>query len=128
MTTFPAFTVGKVGDIWTRTVTEFSMDRLPTGEVTIRVEYSGINYKDGLASTEAGRVARISPLVPGVDLAGVVVASTSDAVAVGAHVIVHGYDLGVAHHGGFAGYARVPASWVVPMPATLTSKQAMMIV
>lgn len=127
MTTFPAFTVGKVDDRWTRSVTELSTEQLPVGEVTIRVEYSGVNYKDGLASTEAGRVARISPLVPGIDLAGVVVESASALVAVGAHVLVHGYDLGVAHHGGFAGLARVPAAWVVPMPAGLTSKQAMMI-
>ncbi len=127
MTTFPAFTVGKIDEHWTRQVTELSTEQLGPGEVTIRVEYSGINYKDGLAGTEAGRVARISPLVPGIDLAGVVVESSSADVAVGAHVLVHGYDLGVAHHGGYAGMARVPAAWVVPMPSDLTSKQAMMI-
>ncbi len=130
MSTFPAFTVGRVDDLWTRSVTQMSTDDLASGaagEVLIRVEYSGINYKDGLASTEKGRVARIDPLIPGVDLAGIVLESSSDDVVVGEHVIVHGYDLGVAHHGGFAGEARVPADWVVPMPGGLSSKQAMMI-
>ena len=130
MSTFPAFTVGRIDDRWTRSVTEMSTADLasgPAGEVLIRVEYSGINYKDGLASTEKGRVARIDPLIPGVDLAGIVLESSSDDVVVGEHVIVHGYDLGVAHHGGFAGEARVPADWVVPMPGDLSSKQAMMI-
>jgi acrylyl-CoA reductase (NADPH) len=130
VSTFPAFTVGRIDDRWTRSVTEMSTDDLasgPAGEVLIRIEYSGINYKDGLASTEKGRVARIDPLIPGVDLAGIVLESSSDDVVVGEHVIVHGYDLGVAHHGGFAGEARVPADWVVPMPGGLSSKQAMMI-
>ena len=127
MSSFPAFTVGKVDDRWTRAVSALSVDDLPAGEVLIRVEHSCINYKDGLASTEAGRVARIDPLVPGVDLAGVVLESSSPDVAAGDRVIVHGYDLGVAHHGGYAGQARVPASWVVPMPAGLSSTQAMMI-
>ena len=85
----------------------------------IEVEFSGINYKDGLASTESGKIARINPLVPGVDLAGRVVESADPAVAVGSSVIAHGYDIGVAHHGGYATHARVPAGWVVPMPAAL---------
>jgi len=127
MSTFPAFTVGKVDDRWTRSVTNLSTDDLPAGEVLIRVEHSCINYKDGLASSETGRVARIDPLVPGVDLAGVVLESSAAGVAVGDRVIVHGYDLGVAHHGGYAGQARVPAGWVVPMPDGLSSTQAMMI-
>jgi acrylyl-CoA reductase (NADPH) len=127
MTSFSAFTVGRIEDVWSRSVTEMTTDQLGEGGVLIRVDYSGINYKDGLASTESGRIARISPLIPGIDLAGVVVESDDDSVAVGAHVLAHGYDIGVAHHGGFAGYARVPAEWVVHMPGTLTSKQAMMI-
>ena len=70
------------------------------------------------------RVARISPLVPGVDLVGTVTASDDPTVASGSEVIVHGYDLGVAQHGGFAEFARVPASWVVPLPEGLTARQA----
>jgi acrylyl-CoA reductase (NADPH) len=127
MTTFPAFAVERSDDGWKRSVVEMSTDELPPGEVLIRVEYSGINYKDGLASTENGRVARISPLVPGIDLAGVVVESTSPRVSVGDSVIVHGNDVGVARHGGYAGMARVPADWIVRLPPTLTSRQAMLV-
>jgi acrylyl-CoA reductase (NADPH) len=127
MTTFPAFTVQQSDQGWQRSVVEMSVDDLPPGEVLIEVEYSGINYKDGLASTEKGRVARISPLVPGVDLAGTVVESSDASILVGQSVIAHGYDIGVARHGGYAGFARVPAEWVVPLPARLTTRQAMMI-
>ena len=124
---FRAFVVEKAEDGWTRTVREMAAADLPAADVLVRVRWSGINYKDGLASVESGRVARISPLVPGVDLAGEVVESSDPAFAPGDAVIVHGYDLGVAHHGGFAGLASVPAGWVVPMPDGLTARQAMMI-
>jgi len=127
MSTFRAFTVERTNDGWKRTTSEMTTDELPAGDVLIRVEYSGINYKDGLASSENGRVARISPLVPGVDLAGTVVESSSPTVSAGDSVIVHGYDLGVARHGGFAGMARVPAEWIVPLPTTMTARQAMLV-
>ncbi len=76
-----------------------------------------------------GRVARISPLVPGIDLAGTVVESTASEpeIRVGAEVLVHGYELGQSHHGGFAELARVPAGWVVPLPDGLDAKEAMVI-
>ena len=96
-----------------------------TGDVTIEVTWSGVNYKDALASRKSGKVARISPLVPGIDLAGVVVDSGSAELQAGQRVLVHGYDLGVAHHGGFSEYARVPGEWVVPLPAELSERQAM---
>ncbi|MGZ4280215.1 MAG: alcohol dehydrogenase catalytic domain-containing protein, partial [Solirubrobacteraceae bacterium] len=89
------------------------------------MRWSSVNYKDALATIPKGQVARISPLVPGVDLAGDVVASDDPAVAVGSEVLVTGHDLGVAHHGGWAQYARVPAAWVVPLPDGLSSRQAM---
>lgn len=108
-----------------REVRTLGPDDLGPGEVTIRVAYSGVNYKDGLATTAKGKVARLSPLIPGVDLAGEVVASDAAGWSPGAQVIVHGYDLGVAHHGGFAEYARVPADWVVPMPDGLDARAAM---
>jgi acrylyl-CoA reductase (NADPH) len=95
--------------------------------VTVRVDWSSVNYKDALAISPKGRVAQISPLVPGVDLAGEVLASDDDGVPAGRQVIVHGHDLGVAHHGGFAELARVPADWVVPLPRGLTARQAMAI-
>lgn len=124
--TFRALVAEKTGDdTVTREVREVTPDDLPAGEVTVRVEWSSVNYKDGLAVSPNGRVARISPLVPGIDLAGEIVASDAPALVVGSRVIAHGYDLGVAHHGGFAEYARVPAAWVVPLPPRLTPRQAM---
>ena len=102
-------------------------DDLPAGEVTVAVEWSSVNYKDALAVSPKGRVARISPLVPGVDLAGSVIASEAPGIDVGDEIVAHGYDLGVAHHGGFAERARVPAEWVVPLPEALTPRQAMAI-
>jgi acrylyl-CoA reductase (NADPH) len=125
--TVRAFTVGNVDGVWTRAVSELDPARLGDGDVVVEVAYSGINYKDGLASTASGRIARIDPLVPGVDLAGRVVESGSAYIAVGSNVIVHAYDLGVAHHGGFATHARVPSGWVVPMPAGLDARTAMLV-
>jgi acrylyl-CoA reductase (NADPH) len=125
MADFRAFIAEKQDDRVERGVRTLSEDDLPEGDVTVRVEYSSVNYKDGLATIPKGRVARISPLVPGVDLAGTVEASDADGIAVGDGVIVHGYDLGVAHHGGYAERARVPAEWVVPLPEGLTARQAM---
>jgi len=127
MTDVRAMLVGKVNDVWARRVETISSDDLGEGEVLIAVEYSCINYKDGLSTTEKGKVARIDPLIPGVDLAGTVVESSDASVAVGSKVIVHGNDIGVAHNGGFATMARVPAKWVIPMPAGLTTKTAMMV-
>jgi acrylyl-CoA reductase (NADPH) len=101
------------------------MSELGDGDVTIAVTWSSVNYKDALASRKSGKVARISPLVPGIDLAGTVVDSGSSQLPTGQQVLVHGYDLGVAHHGGFSEHARVPAEWVVPLPAELTDRQAM---
>jgi len=99
-------------------------DDLPAGDVTIAVDWSAVNYKDGMVTRPGNRVARISPLVPGVDLVGTVLASDDPSFAAGSEVIVHGYDLGVAHHGGFSQVARVPAGWVVPLPTGLTARQA----
>ena len=127
MTTVRAFLVGKVNDAWTRRIEDVALDALGDGDVLVKVDYSCVNYKDGLASSEKGRVARIDPLIPGVDLAGTVVESRASGIAVGTNVIVHGYDVGVAHHGGYATHARVSGAWVVPMPAGLTSKTAMMV-
>ena len=127
MTTVRALLVGKVNDVWTRRIEDIALDALGDGDVLVKVDYSCINYKDGLASSEKGRVARIDPLIPGVDLAGTVVESSVPGIATGTNVIVHGYDVGVAHHGGYATHARVSGSWVVPMPNGLSSKTAMMV-
>jgi acrylyl-CoA reductase (NADPH) len=102
-----------------------AMSELGDGDVTIAVTWSSVNFKDALASRKSGKVARISPLIPGIDLSGTVVDSGSSQLRAGQKVLVHGYDLGVAHHGGFSEHARVPAEWVVPLPAELTDRQAM---
>ena len=88
---------------------------LPPGEVTIRVAYSSVNYKDALAVTPNGGVVRDYPIVPGIDLTGEVVDSQSPDFAVGDAVLAHGYDIGTARHGGYAEYARLPADWVVAL-------------
>ncbi|QNG38737.1 acryloyl-CoA reductase [Geodermatophilaceae bacterium NBWT11] len=98
---------------------------LGDGDVVVEVHWSGVNFKDALAASPTGRVARIDPLVPGIDLAGTVLDTGRSELRVGQSVLVHGYDLGVAHHGGYAGLARVPAGWVVPLPEGLDERQAM---
>ncbi len=105
-------------------VAELGPADLPPGEVTVRVDWSAVNYKDGLATRPGNRVARTSPLVPGVDLVGTVLRSDHPDVRPGPEVVVHGHGLGVSHHGGFAEVARVPADWVVPLPPGLSSRRA----
>ena len=118
---FRALVAEKQDDDVARGLQELRADDLPDGDVVVRVDWSSVNYKDALAVSPKGRVAQISPLVPGVDLAGTVVEGDGE----GSEVIVHGHDLGVAHHGGFAEYARVPGAWVVPLPDGLSARQAM---
>ena len=110
-----------------RGVRDFAAVDLPPGEVEIRVGWSSVNYKDGLATRIDGRVARIDPIIPGIDLAGEVVASEDPSLPPGTAVLAHGYDLGVARHGGYAEYQRVPADQVVPLAPGLTAREAMAI-
>jgi acrylyl-CoA reductase (NADPH) len=98
---------------------------LPEGDVLIEVAWSSVNYKDAMATQPGNKVARTDPLVPGVDLAGVVLDGGPEGPPAGTPVLVHGYGLGVAQHGGFAGRARVPAGWVVPLPEGLSPRAAM---
>lgn len=125
MSTFRAFVAETVDDQHHRGVRELTDVDLPDDGVVIDVAYSSINFKDALATTAEGRVARISPLIAGIDLAGVVAESDDPAFPVGAEVIAHGYDLGVSRHGGLAQRARVPAGWLVPRPDGLTLREAM---
>jgi len=114
-TTFRAYVAERLDDRVERGVREFSAADLPPGEVDVRVEWSSVNYKDGLATRFDGKVARISPLIPGIDLAGEIVHSSERDLPVGMKVVAHGYELGVSRHGGFTEYQRVPAGWVVPL-------------
>ena len=124
---FRAFVAERFDDRVERGVRAFRAADLAPGEVTVRINWSSVNYKDGLATIANGRVARISPLIPGIDLAGEVIASDDPEIAPGSPVLAHGYDLGVSRHGGFAEYSRLPAAWVVPLPEGLTAREAMTI-
>jgi len=121
--TFRAFQATTDGE---RGVVDMSIDELPDDGALVEVQWSSVNYKDGLAASPTGKVARISPIVPGVDLAGVLVDEAPDMPA-GTAVIAHGYDLGVSRHGGFARFARVPYGWLVALPDGLTTREAMVV-
>jgi putative YhdH/YhfP family quinone oxidoreductase len=123
--TFAAFVATKDGDDVHREIQQWSHDDLGEGDVTIEVSHSSVNYKDGLATIPNGMVARISPLIPGIDLAGTVAADATG-YSDGDRVLAHGYALGMSHHGGYAQYARVPAEWVVPLDG-LSPRDAMTI-
>ncbi|MBI3095519.1 MAG: oxidoreductase [Rhodocyclales bacterium] len=99
--------------------------QLDPGEVTIDVTHSSINYKDALAATGAGRIIRRFPCIGGVDLAGRVKASTDPRFKAGDEVLATSYDIGVAHHGGYAEQARLPADWIVKLPPGLSLHDAM---
>ena len=104
---------------------QIDSSELDAGEVLIRVAYSSINYKDALAATGAGRIIRRFPCIGGIDLAGTVVESGDIRFKSGESVIATSYDIGVAHDGGYAEMARIPADWVVPMPQGMDPYQAM---
>jgi acrylyl-CoA reductase (NADPH) len=124
-TSFRAYVVNKTDEGFTSGLQELTQADLPAGEVLIRVAYSSVNYKDGLASIPNGRVVRSYPLVPGIDMSGVVVESSDPHFKPGDEVLATSFDLGVSHSGGFSEYARVKAAWVVPLPQGLTLQEAM---
>jgi len=106
---------------------DLGLDDLMAGDVTVRVEHSTINFKDGLAITGRSPIARTWPLIPGIDFAGVVETSESPEFKPGDRVVLNGWGVGEGHHGGYAGRARVKADWLVKLPEGLTSAQAMAI-
>jgi acrylyl-CoA reductase (NADPH) len=106
---------------------EMTEPELMEGDVTIAVEHSSVNYKDGLAITGKAPIIRRFPLIPGIDLAGVVITSTHDGFTAGDRVILNGWGVGESHHGGFAQRARVRGDWLVKMPEILDSSRAMAI-
>jgi acrylyl-CoA reductase (NADPH) len=114
------------GKVEGRVVTA-SLDELSAGEVVIKAEASSVNYKDALAGTGAGKIIRRFPLIGGIDVAGTVASTSDGRFREGDPVLVTGYDLGVAHDGGYAGLVRVPAGWVVPRPDGLSARDAMAI-
>lgn len=127
METFRAFVVEKDGDACFTQVREMAESDLPPGEVTIRVAYSGVNYKDGLAVKADGKIVAAYPFVPGIDLSGTVDRSADERFRPGDPVLVTGYGLGVSHFGGYSERARVPGDWIVPLPDGLSLREAMIV-
>ncbi|MFA5913806.1 MAG: oxidoreductase [Burkholderiales bacterium] len=125
MDKFKAYRINEVDKKTVAGFVDMELKDLDPGEVVIRVAYSGVNYKDALAATGAGKVIRRFPCIGGIDLSGTVVESSDARFKKGDAVIATSYDIGVAHHGGYAEYARVPAAWVVPMPKGLNLFEAM---
>ncbi len=108
-------------------VKDIDDSQLPEGDVTVRVDYSSLNYKDGLAITGKGPVVRKFPMVPGIDIAGTVEASDNPAYKAGDRVLLNGWGVGETHWGGLARKARLKGDWLVPLPSAFTARQAVAI-
>ena len=125
MSHFKAFRIHSEGGKIVARFDELGLAELSPGDVVIRVTHSGINYKDALAATGAGKILRRYPLVGGIDLAGIVESSSDARFAPGSAVLVTGCGLSETHDGGYAQFARVPGDWVIPMPPGLDAFTAM---
>jgi len=125
MNRFKAFRIHSEGGKIVARFDELGLAELSPGDVVIRVTHSGINYKDALAATGAGKILRRYPLVGGIDLAGIVESSSDARFAPGSAVLVTGCGLSETHDGGYAQFARVPGDWVIPMPPGLDAFTAM---
>jgi putative YhdH/YhfP family quinone oxidoreductase len=125
MSPFKAYLIDQKDGKTVAGFTQFNEDQFDKGEVTIKVAYSSVNYKDALAATGAGRIIRRYPCIGGIDMAGTVAKSTDARFKEGDEVIATSYDIGVAHHGGYAEYGRVPADWVVPLPKGMSLFESM---
>lgn len=122
---FNALIVDKSDEGTKAEVRQIGLDDLPAGDVTVAIDYSTVNYKDGLCIGPGGGLVRNYPHVPGIDFAGTVEASDDDRYAVGDKVVLTGWRVGEAHWGGYAQKARVKADWLVPLPDGLSTRQAM---
>ncbi len=127
MTTFQAFRVFEDGGTIRGRIVDATIDELSAGSVVVRAAYSSVNYKDALAATGAGRIIRSFPLIAGIDVSGTVESSADPRFRPGHRVLATGFDLGVAHDGGYSQYVRLPAEWVVPIPPGLDAFDAMAI-
>ena len=124
---YRAFVVNKDEDDFTAAVQTLDESALPDGDVTVAVEWSDLNYKDGLACTPNGRVVTKYPMTLGIDFAGTVVESSDPRYSAGDAVVATGYDLGTGHPGGYAERARLSADWLAPMPDGMSSEEAMVL-
>jgi acrylyl-CoA reductase (NADPH) len=126
MNQFQALVLDQVNGETNLEIKQVTNEDLPEGEVTVKVAYSSVNFKDGLVSI-LNKMVTSYPLIPGIDLSGTVLESTDSRFKAGDPVIVTSYGLGVTRHGGFSEVARVPAEWVVPLPEGLTLREAMIL-
>ena len=124
---FNALMVNKVDEEFTAEIKQIEESELPDGDVLIDVEYSTINYKDGLAVTNSSPIVRSWPMIPGIDLAGTVTESSNPDVSVGDKVLVNGWGIGEETFGGFSQRARIQGEWTVPVPENFTTAQTMAI-
>ncbi len=125
MVEFEAFRVHQEGKQVSGRLERLGLEALSPGEVVIKAAYSSVNYKDALAATGKGKIIRRFPCVAGIDVAGHVFRSDDPRFKEGDAVLVTGYDLGVAHDGGYSGYVRAPAEWVVALPRKMSLFEAM---
>jgi acrylyl-CoA reductase (NADPH) len=125
--TFKALLAAKTAEAISTRVVEMNEQDLMPGDVTIAVDYSTVNYKDAMAITGRVDVIRQFPLIPGIDLAGTVVASSYPGIAVGDRVVANSWGLSQTHHGGYAQKARVKGEWLVKIPPPFSTKDAMAI-
>jgi putative YhdH/YhfP family quinone oxidoreductase len=125
MSTFKAYRTFEENKVVSSRFVDMSIDELDHGDVVVRTKYSTINYKDALSHNGTGRIMRKFPTNAGIDMAGTVEASGDPRFRPGDKVIVGGYDMGVAHDGGYAEHVRVPADWIVRRPESMTAFDAM---
>lgn len=124
---FKAVLIEKDDQGYRAKLTELPEDRLPEGDVTVDVEYSTLNYKDGLAITGKGPIVRAFPMVPGIDFAGVVRSTAHPDFAVGDRVVLNGWGVGEQHWGGLAQKAKVKGDWLIKLPSSMPARRAMAI-
>jgi len=122
---FKAFRISDTGSSTAGAIVDTTLDELSAGDVVIAATYSSVNYKDALAATGAAKIFKRTPIIGGIDVAGTVASSADPRFREGDQVLVTGYDLGVANDGGYSAYVRVPADWVVKLPAGLSLHEAM---
>ncbi len=127
ITAFRALRVERSGDTFKREVTQVAFDSLPENDLTVRVAYSSLNYKDALSATGNPGVSKHYPHTPGIDASGTVIESYDPRFAPGDEVIVTSYDLGMNTPGGFGEYIRVPADWALPLPEGMSLQGAMVL-
>ena len=127
--TFRAFVVNQTAERFQMGIQRLEQSDLPQGDVLIRVAYAAVNYKDALVCIPNGNVARTYPLVPGLELTGVVVESTDPRFQPGDAVVASdfGWTQGVSRHGGYSEYARVPGDFILPLPASVDVKQGLVL-